>query len=123
VPSFFVVLEKFPLLPSGKVSRRGLPALDVSTMEKEQYVAPRTTTEVGLCQIWAEVLHAPTVGVHDNFFSMGGHSLIATQVISRVRRLFSVELPLRELFRAPTIEALANRIDKQLLASDLPKRS
>ena len=109
VPGAFVVLGAFPLTPSGKVARRALPAPESS--ESDAFVAPRTATEEILAGIFAEVLRAPRVGARDDFFALGGHSLLATRVTSRVRGAFGVELPLRAVFEAPTVEGLAARID------------
>ncbi|HXS21930.1 MAG TPA: phosphopantetheine-binding protein, partial [Steroidobacteraceae bacterium] len=72
-------------------------------------VAPRTATEQVLAEVWAEVLHLERVGIHDNFFELGGHSLLATQVIARVADRTTIELPLHDLFEAPTIMELARR--------------
>jgi amino acid adenylation domain-containing protein/thioester reductase-like protein/non-ribosomal peptide synthase protein (TIGR01720 family) len=107
IPSAFVILESFPLTPSGKVDRRALPAPDLESTLLEKYVAPRTPIEELLTQIWAQVLKVEQVGIDDNFFELGGHSLIATQLVSRIRNIFQVELPLYELFTAPTVEELA----------------
>jgi acyl carrier protein len=71
------------------------------------FVAPRTPTEQALAEIWAQILKMEQVGVHDNFFALGGHSLMATQVVSRVRNTFQVSLPLRSLFENPTVAELA----------------
>ncbi|MEW5928157.1 MAG: non-ribosomal peptide synthase/polyketide synthase [Gemmatimonadota bacterium] len=109
VPGAYVVLEKLPLTPSGKVDRRALPASELPG--EQEYVAPRTLTEEVLAQVWAEVLQVERVGAADGFFELGGHSLLATQVVSRVREAFAVELPLRTLFEAQTLAALAGRID------------
>jgi len=110
VPAHFVRLDKLPLTPNGKVDRKALPALERSGSESG-YVAPRTPTEEIVAGIWAEVLKLERVGIEDNLFELGGHSLLATQVISRVRQALSVELPLRELFAAPTIAGLSLRIE------------
>ncbi len=112
IPSVFVGLEELPLTPNGKVNRRALPAPEYDAQLHESYVAPLTPVEELLCGIWAEVLKVSRVGVNDNFFELGGHSLLATQVVSRVLQTFAVQLPLRALFEAPTVGALADRIHK-----------
>jgi amino acid adenylation domain-containing protein len=111
VPSAFVRLDALPLTVNGKIDRRALPAPDRSIVELTEYVAPRTTTETQLVNIWAEVLKLERVGITDNFFELGGHSLLGTQIVSRIRDAFQVELPLRHLFSAPTIVELAQRLD------------
>jgi acyl carrier protein len=112
VPSAFVMLDKLPLTPIGKVDRRALPAPDRARPEiEEAFVPPRTPVEELLASIWREVLGLQQVGIHDDFFDLGGHSLIATQVLSRVRRAIQVDLPLRRLFQAPTIAQLAKAIE------------
>jgi amino acid adenylation domain-containing protein len=117
VPSAFLVLEDLPRLPNGKVDRRALPAPDAGRGEAEPtYVAPRTPGEEVLAGIWAEVLAVERVGVFDNFFDLGGHSLLATQLIARVRRAVEVDVPLRKLFEAPTVAALALVVDGLLIA-------
>jgi acyl carrier protein len=73
------------------------------------YVVPRTSVELQLAHAWAEVLGLNQVGIHDSFFDLGGHSLRATQIISRVQKLFRVELSMRTLFEVPTVEGLAQR--------------
>ncbi|WP_301542273.1 non-ribosomal peptide synthetase [Pyxidicoccus fallax] len=117
VPSAFVMLEALPLTPNGKVDRKALPAPDASTDTRASFVAPRDATEEKLAAIWAEVLRLEKVSVTEDFFFLGGHSLLATQVISRMRRAFQVELPVRALFEAPTIAALASRIESSRNAS------
>ncbi|MCP3142127.1 non-ribosomal peptide synthase/polyketide synthase [Pyxidicoccus sp. QH1ED-7-1] len=111
VPSAFVAMEALPLSPNGKVDRKALPAPESSASREDTFVAPSTPTEQLLATLWAEVLHLEKVSAHDDFFELGGHSLLATQVISRIRDTFQVELPLRDLFEAPTLIALAARID------------
>ena len=111
VPSFFVLLETFPLTPSGKVDRRHLPAPSgLRPQLAAPFTAPRNTVEKQLALTWSDVLGVEGVGVFDNFFELGGHSLLATQVISRLRHLFGVEVPLRELFERPTITGLAEAV-------------
>ena len=111
VPSAFVLLEPLPLTPNGKVDRKALPAPDCRTPTPATFVAPRTPTEQALAGLWRQLLGLERVGVHDNFFALGGHSLLATRLASRLRSTFQVELPLRELFEAPTLSSLASRID------------
>ena len=113
VPSAWVLLDVFPLTPSGKVDRKALPDPGSAPQEKDEraFVAPRDLTEEILAQIWAEVLGLPRVGVADNFFDLGGHSLLGTRMVSRVRDALGVELPVRTLFEAPTVEALAKRVE------------
>jgi amino acid adenylation domain-containing protein len=118
VPSGFMLLDTLPLTPNGKVDRRALPAPGSGRPALEQpYVPPQTPVEEILAEIWAEVLGLDRVGIHDNFFELGGHSLIAIQIMSRLPKAVQVELPLRNLFQAPTVAGLASAIahhkDKQ----------
>ncbi|MBZ4336727.1 condensation domain-containing protein, partial [Corallococcus sp. AS-1-12] len=112
VPSALLVLEALPLNTNGKVDRKALPA-PVGSELAAHYVAPRTPTEEQLAALFTQVLHVERVGIHDDFFALGGHSLLATQLVSRVRTTFRRELPLRALFEAPTVAALARRIDSE----------
>ncbi|HEV2733446.1 MAG TPA: non-ribosomal peptide synthetase, partial [Longimicrobiaceae bacterium] len=114
VPAAFAALERLPLTPSGKVDRLALPAPE---RVESAAVAPGTPTEEVLAGIWAEVLGTDAVGARDDFFALGGHSLLATRVMARVREAFGVEVPLRALFEAPTLEGLAGRIEALRSAS------
>jgi acyl carrier protein len=105
VPALCVVLECLPLTPNGKIDRRALPVPEQEAAD--DYAAPRTGEEEVLTQLWAEVLGRDRVGIHDNFFDLGGHSLLATQLIARMQKAFGGEIPLRTLFEAPTVAALA----------------
>ncbi|HEV7377329.1 MAG TPA: condensation domain-containing protein, partial [Pyrinomonadaceae bacterium] len=111
IPSAFVLLPEMPLTPNGKVDRKELARLELGApLLEEAYLAPRNEKEAIICGIWAEVLGVAEVGVRSNFFEMGGHSLRATQVISRVQKAFGVELALRSLFETPTVEGLAEKV-------------
>jgi amino acid adenylation domain-containing protein len=112
VPSALVVIDALPLSPNGKVDRSRLPEPASRAIESE-YVGPRTAEEEILCGIWQEVLKQERVGIEESFFELGGHSLMATQLMARVRSALNVELPLRALFEAPTVAALAERIKQQ----------
>ncbi|NHC37938.1 non-ribosomal peptide synthetase [Scytonema millei] len=115
MPSAFVLLKQLPLTPNGKVDRQVLPAPDASRPDlADTFVAPRTPVEKSLVEIWAEVLRLERIGINDNFFDLGGHSLLVTQVVSRVRDAFEIELPLRDFFAAPTVADLAVKIAQKL---------
>jgi SAM-dependent methyltransferase/acyl carrier protein len=125
VPASFVILDELPLLPNGKLDRRALPAPEAVRPDLPQsFVAPRPGIEQSLAGIWSDLLGLSQVGIHDNFFDLGGHSLLTTQLISRVRDLFKVELPLRQVFQQPTIAALAIVIEHEQnngAPSNMPK--
>jgi acyl carrier protein len=111
IPSAFVILESFPLTPHGKVDRHALPAPGRSDVEPDHmYVAPSTSIEEEVAQIFRETLRIDDVGIYDDFFILGGHSLLVIKVISRLNRAFGVELSVRTLFDAPTIDGLVAAI-------------
>jgi acyl-coenzyme A synthetase/AMP-(fatty) acid ligase/acyl carrier protein len=113
IPSVFVILERFPITPNGKVDRHALPIPDVAQRDiRETYVAPRTAIEKQLAELWAEVLKIDQIGIYDDFFELGGHSLLATQLVSRVRAVFQADFPLVRLFEMPTIANLASVIEQ-----------
>lgn len=113
LPSSFVFLDSLPLTANGKIDRRALPPPEQTRPELEEtYAAPRTPVEELLAGIWAEVLKLERIGIHDNFFDLGGHSLKATQAMSRLCEAFHVEMPLRSLFEHPTVAGLAARISQ-----------
>ena len=116
LPAAFVVLEKMVLTASGKIDRAALPVSEHARPTLEQtYAPPRNPLEERLARIWAELLKLDRVGIHDDFFELGGDSLLATQFISRVFQRLKVELPVRRLFENPTIAEFGVLIDETLL--------
>jgi amino acid adenylation domain-containing protein len=114
MPSAFVVLDKFPLTPNGKINRKALPPPVAERPEaKHGFTPPRTPTEEGLAKIWRELLGQSVIGIDDNFFEAGGHSLLAMQLMARVRSDFQAEISLRNIFEAPTIAELAAILDRK----------
>ncbi len=108
IPTAFVSLDALPLTPSGKVDRKALPVPSRLRPDlSAQYVAPRSKTEERLAEIMADVLKVDQVGIYDNFFDLGGHSMLGTQIIAQVQEEFQVELPLRALFENPTVAGIA----------------
>ncbi|RYZ70470.1 MAG: amino acid adenylation domain-containing protein, partial [Lysobacteraceae bacterium] len=107
VPQHVVVLPAMPLLPNGKIDRKGLPAPDLSAHRSQAMVAPRNELERQVATTMATVLGLAEIGIHDNFFAMGGHSLLAAQLTSRLNRELDVSLSMRALFDGPTVERLA----------------
>lgn len=112
VPSAFVLLEKMPRLANSKIDRLALPAPDGASQALQgTYVAPRTSVEEVVAGIWAHALHVKQVSIYDDFFSLGGHSLTATLVFSRIRETFQIEMPLRTMFDEPTVHGLSKHIE------------
>ena len=112
IPSAFVLLESFPLTASGKINRLALPKPSRAELAtREEFVAPRTPTEEVLASIWSNVLNLSNVGAFDDFFALGGHSLLLVRVAAQIHESFQIELPLRSLFEAPTLSALAELVD------------
>ena len=112
VPSIFVRLNELPLTSNGKVDRQRLPSFERIEPEQERgFVSPRTPTEVKLAQIWAHVLNIERVGIHDNFFEIGGNSLLAARLVFRIQEAFQVELPLPRVFESPSVVELSEVID------------
>jgi amino acid adenylation domain-containing protein len=108
VPSAFVTLEALSLTPNGKVDRRALPALEGSRLEVGgEYVAPRGEAERVIAKVWQETLGLELVGVHDNFFDVGGHSLLVVQIHSRLKAVFEREFPMTDMFKYTTVATLA----------------
>ncbi len=123
VPAHWQMLNALPLTPNGKIDRKALEkraAEDNLQIQTVHFVAPRSTEEEILANIWIDVLGIERVGVHDNFFELGGHSLLATQVISRIRDSLSVELSLRILFEKPQLAVLAKTLKTLKGSGQLP---
>jgi aspartate racemase len=113
VPSDFVLLEKFPLTPNGKVDRKALPAPQTSAVAGADHVAPANPVEARLVAMWEEILAKRPVSVRDNFFDLGGHSLLAVRLMRRIEQDFKRKLPLTTLFEAPTIEQFAALLQQE----------
>lgn len=112
VPGFYTELERFPLSPNGKIDRKAFPKPEIGySQEAGPYVAPRTATEKQLANIWSELLGLEKIGVHENFFEIGGHSLSAVRVLSRVGREYGLDLDLQMFFNAPTIETFSRTLE------------
>jgi acyl carrier protein len=112
IPSAFVPLERFPLTVSGKIDRQALSSARLEPLKLAQnYVAPANPLEQALAEFWQQLLHVDKVGACDNFFYLGGHSILVVQLISKIRQRFQVDLPLRTLFEQPTIRGLAGVIE------------
>jgi acyl carrier protein len=117
IPSAFVVLDALPLTPNGKIDRKSLPLPGPQYAQPVvEFMAPRTSTESELAALWSEILGSDRFGIHDNFFDFGGHSLTATQLVTRIRKTFAVELSLRDFIKYPTIAGLAELIEESILS-------
>jgi amino acid adenylation domain-containing protein len=114
IPAIFIPMESLPVLPSGKINRLALPSPQQGSLgRREQLVRPRNAIEEKLCSIWCEVLELDEVGIDDNFFDVGGHSLSGMRVLARVRRDLRVDIPIRRLFDHPTIGELAVEVARK----------
>ncbi|MBJ7312355.1 non-ribosomal peptide synthase/polyketide synthase [Rugamonas sp. CCM 8940] len=108
LPAAFVVLERFPLTPNGKIDRKALPAPDLSALASRDYVAPQGEVEQALAQLWQDLLGMDSIGRNDHFFELGGHSLLAVQLLARIRARFDVDMPLGDLFARPLLQHMAD---------------
>jgi acyl-CoA synthetase (AMP-forming)/AMP-acid ligase II/acyl carrier protein len=116
IPTTFVALEALPLTPNGKVNREALPAPDSeNTLRDEISTTPHTSIEEKIANIVCSLLGIEQVGVDENFFLLGGHSLLGTQIITHITNTFGISLPLRTLFEAPTVQQLALEVEKRQL--------
>lgn len=122
IPSLFVRMNFFPLTPHGKVDKAALPIPDESNiLRAKAHCGPRNETERKLSEILENLLSLPSLDINDNFFMLGGHSLLGTQVINRVRTHFGVDLGLRVIFKSPTVSGMAAEIDRLLAAKSNKK--
>jgi non-ribosomal peptide synthetase component F len=113
IPAGYLFVERLPLTAHGKVDRAALATIPWRPGQtQDEVVAPRSSTEEVLARVWADLLDVDEIGVSSNFFDLGGHSLLAGRVLARVGNMFGVSFPIRTLFEAPTIEALARRVDE-----------
>jgi amino acid adenylation domain-containing protein len=112
VPSYFVPLDKIPLTPNGKIDRNGFPEPEIDT--GDTYSAPRDSTEKKLVELWSRVLgmDSEQIGIHSDFFDLGGHSLRATILASKIHKEFNIRIPLKEIFKTPTIQGISRYIKK-----------
>ncbi|WP_436866196.1 non-ribosomal peptide synthase/polyketide synthase [Bacillus fungorum] len=114
VPHIVVTKESLPLTPNGKVDYKALSALELENKDlTEAYIPPRTNVEEEIALVWSQVLDIRRIGIHDNFFDLGGHSLVATLVVSRLREVFDICLDVRSIFTYPTVATLAVYIEGQ----------
>ncbi len=114
VPACFIWLESLPLTATGKIDRLALPKSEsiLSSSELElNVIAPHTNIEEILVKIWSEVLKIEPIGIENNFFELGGHSLHASQVLARIAEKLGIEMPLKQIFEAPTISLLSNYLE------------
>jgi acyl carrier protein len=124
IPATFVRITTLPITSNGKVDTAALPLPKNGNMlEDEHYVAPRSVVDQRLAAIIAPLLHVERVGLHDNFFFMGGHSLLGTQLISKISETFGVELSLLNLFEHPTLAEMSQEIEQLILAKVGPMES
>lgn len=123
IPSAFVMLDTMPLTPNGKIDRKVLPAPGRTRPELDApFVSPRTSVQKELARVWAEILGKESVGMQDNFFDLGGDSLLATKILTRIQDFFDVDLPLSTLLDKPTIAELAESIAQIRPEHSLPYR-
>jgi acyl carrier protein len=111
IPAAYMVLEALPLTPNGKIDYHALPE-PIQMKSETAYAAPRNDVERQLVAIWTDLLQIGQIGIHDNFFQLGGQSLLATQVMARIQKVLGIELPLRIIFQSPTIADLAAAVER-----------
>jgi amino acid adenylation domain-containing protein len=119
IPTHYVRLERMPLTSNGKIDRSSLPEPTAENIQPAQdFAAPSTETEKTLAALWCELLKIKSIGCHDNFFDLGGHSLLVIRAVSRMRKTFGVDVQIRNLFERPTVAGLAEVIDGMRCVAD-----
>lgn len=113
IPSQIILLDSMPLTPNGKLDRAALPLVGEAQVEVNGFIEPRTETEKEIGRVWTDLLGVELIGIHDNFFEMGGHSLLVIQAIARLRDRFRVDLGVTVFFERPTIARLADYISEK----------
>ena len=120
VPSLWVQMQVLPMTESGKVDKKALPEPSVTELTGKQYMAPGTEMEKQLQSIWQQLLSKEEIGIHHDFFEVGGHSLLAMRVVSAIRKVLNIELSIKDLFLHSTIASLAGHLQNQTVVSLLP---
>lgn len=110
IPATFVLLDELPLLANGKVNRQALPPPQLAVTDRP-FVAPRTTLQISIADVWSEALSIRPLSLHDDFFALGGHSLLALQVVFRLRQLLGIDIPVRTLADAPVLYHFAQQLE------------
>lgn len=123
VPAVFITLDALPLTPNGKLDHKKLPDVDSIRPDlEENYVSPRSEIERSIAEIWQDVLQVPRVGIYDNFFNLGGHSLLLVQVNNRLREVLQTDISMIDMFRYPTVSALAEYLGLAERPKPMPYR-
>jgi hypothetical protein len=115
VPAAYVQLEQMPLTPNGKLDRKALPAPEGDAYARREYEMPEGEVEVAIARIWQELLRVDRVGRHDNFFEIGGHSLLAVQALSRINDALDISMPVRTFFVNPRVSDLADQAVQEII--------
>ncbi|MEP6931229.1 MAG: phosphopantetheine-binding protein, partial [Flavobacterium sp.] len=111
IPNYYVELDAFPLTPNGKLNKKAFPGISDKDIIHKEYVSPKNEIEQQLVEIWQEVLGVGKIGITDDFFQLGGHSLKAMELLSIIHKKFDLTIKLDVLFATPTIENLAITIE------------
>ncbi|PHM30298.1 non-ribosomal peptide synthetase [Xenorhabdus innexi] len=115
VPGLYIPLERMPLTLNNKVDKKALPIPNEDDLRRQSYVAPRNEIEIKISKLWNKLLNVSQIGIYDNFFALGGHSLQATRLISSIRNELAIEVPLRSVFEHPTLEQLSQIVTVHLI--------